>query len=77
MSAHLQEVITELKKKVEEFEQAHSKVEEESQARVREAEEAQSKASQLQETIERYPILSICESSSIRILDYVITISTS
>lgn len=56
IGAHLQEVITELKKKVEEFEQAYSKVEEESQARAREAEEAQLKASQLQETIERYLI---------------------
>ncbi|KAG6395092.1 hypothetical protein SASPL_145684 [Salvia splendens] len=49
----LEEVITELKKKVEEFEQAYSKVELESNARFKEAEEAQMKAAQLQESIER------------------------
>lgn len=49
----LEEMITELKKKVEEFEQSFSKVEEESHARVKEADEAQMKASHLQETIER------------------------
>ncbi|XP_057807584.1 myosin-12 isoform X2 [Salvia miltiorrhiza] len=49
----LEEVITELKKKVEEFEQAYSKVELESHARLKEAEEAQMKTSQLQESIER------------------------
>lgn len=52
-------MITELKKKVEEFEEAYSKVEEESHARLKEAEEAQMKASQLQESIERYLVLSI------------------
>lgn len=52
-SARLQEMITELKKQVDEFEQSFSKVEEESHARVKEADEARMRASQLQETIER------------------------
>lgn len=46
-------MITELKERVEEFEQNFSKVEKESHARFKEAEEAQMRASQLQETIER------------------------
>ncbi|KAL0425524.1 UNVERIFIED_CONTAM: Myosin-12 [Sesamum radiatum] len=49
----LQEMITGLNKRVEEFEQSYSKVEKESHARLKEAEEAQQRASQLQETIER------------------------
>lgn len=56
-TAYLQEEITELKKKVEEFEQAYSKVELESNARFKEAEEAQMKAAQLQESIERYLVV--------------------
>lgn len=76
LSAHLQEVITELKKRVEEFEQTYSKVEKESHARLKEAEEAQIRVSQLQENIERYQILSICLSSFVRIINSVMTTST-
>ncbi|KAK4410989.1 Myosin-12 [Sesamum angolense] len=52
-SEHVQEMITGLNKRVEEFEHSYSKVEKESHARLKEAEEAQQRASQLQETIER------------------------
>ncbi|KAK6162793.1 hypothetical protein DH2020_002634 [Rehmannia glutinosa] len=52
----LEEVITELKKRVEEFEQSYSEVEKESHARLKEAEEAQMRVSQLQETIERLEV---------------------
>lgn len=50
-------MITELKERVEVFEQNFSKVEKESHARLKEVEEAQTRASQLQETIERYLLL--------------------
>ncbi|KAG8391355.1 hypothetical protein BUALT_Bualt01G0179200 [Buddleja alternifolia] len=49
----LEEAISELKKRVEEFENTYSEVEKESHARLKEAEEAQMRASQLQETVER------------------------
>ncbi|KAL8500655.1 hypothetical protein ACS0TY_020292 [Phlomoides rotata] len=49
----LKEVVTELKERVEVFEQNLLKVEKESHDRLKEAEEAQMRASQLQETIER------------------------
>ncbi|GFQ02300.1 myosin-12 [Phtheirospermum japonicum] len=52
----LEEVIAELKKRVEEFEMSYSEVEMESHARLKEAEEAQMRASQLQETIERLEV---------------------
>lgn len=69
----MQEVITELKKKVEEFEEAYSKVEQESHARLKEAEEAQMKASQLQESIERYFCIKRLHIYPIRIIESVIS----
>ncbi|CAA0823245.1 Myosin-12 [Striga hermonthica] len=48
-----EEVIVELKKQVEEFENSFSKMETDSQARLREAAEAQKRAAELQDTIER------------------------
>lgn len=50
----MQDEITELRKRVDEFEKSLSEAEKESQARLKEAEESQLKALQLQENIERY-----------------------
>ncbi|KAI8566857.1 hypothetical protein RHMOL_Rhmol02G0074800 [Rhododendron molle] len=49
----LEGAITELKKRVEEFEQKYSEVENESKARLKQAEDSQLKVSELQEAIER------------------------
>lgn len=49
----MQDEISELKKRLTEFEQTYSEVQKESQARLREAEESQLRVLQLQETIGR------------------------
>lgn len=50
----MQGEITELKKRVDEFEHMYNEVQNESKARLKEVEESQLKVAQLQDTLERY-----------------------